>query len=271
MSKDSLRLEDLDQSAKVKDKETYETELKLLQQQMQSYQRAIYQQKKRVILAFEGCDAAGKGGAIRRLTEKLDPRGFVVHPIGPPSPDEHGRHYLYRFWRRLPAPGHIAIFDRTWYGRVLVEKVEELIPKATVKRAYDEINEFERQLTDDGVLIVKQYLHISDEEQLERFAARLQDRHKRWKISADDVRNRKNYGAYVDAANKLLEKTSEKHARWQLVAGHYKWHARLEVLRNVVDALKHHVDLEAPKEDLERVTQIAIELGLNKILPLKVD
>src|SRR5262245_50449560 len=129
-----------------------------LEIRMLEIQQAYHRQGQRAILAFEGTDAAGKGGTIKRLVEKLDPRGIKVWPIGPPSADEHGRHYLYRFWARLPEPGTIAIFDRSWYGRVLVERIDGLTPKPAWKRAYREINEFERMLTDDGVRVVKLFL-----------------------------------------------------------------------------------------------------------------
>jgi PPK2 family polyphosphate:nucleotide phosphotransferase len=265
------RIEDLDLKSKVAKEFDYKRELDNLQDLMVRIQGAVFQQQRRVLLVFEGCDAAGKGGAIRRLTEKLDPRGFVVHPIGPPRPDEQGRHYLYRFWRRLPKPGHIAIFDRSWYGRVLVERVEKLAPKDALKRAYDEINAFERMLTDDGALIIKLYVHISSDEQLARFAERIRDPYKRWKISDDDVRNRENWPAYAKAADKMFEKTSTDAAPWHLVAGDHKWHARLEVLRIVTDVLKSHLDLSLPMTDMDKLSEITRRLGLEDLLPLASD
>src|SRR5882672_5475355 len=185
MSK-KIRLDHLAEPAPFADKAAYERKLAKLQLKMLSIQQTYFHENRRAVIAFEGWDAAGKGGAIRRLTEKLDPRGFHVWPIGPPTPEEQGRHYLYRFWNKLPERGQLAIFDRTWYGRVLVERVERLIKKPVWKRAYDEINEFERMLIDDGVRVVKIFLHITPDEQLRRFAERLNNPYKRWKLTDSD-------------------------------------------------------------------------------------
>ena len=158
-----------------------------LQLEMLRIQQGVWHQKKRAIVVFEGFDAAGKGGAIQRLTEKLDPRGFQVHPIGPPNPGEQQKHWLYRFWKCLPATGTLAIFDRSWYGRVLVERVEHLIGKPQWKRAYHEIREFERMLTDDGIDLIKVFIAISKAEQLRRFEKRLEDPYKLWKLTMADI------------------------------------------------------------------------------------
>src|SRR5262249_29987963 len=147
-----------------------------------------------------GFDAAGKGGAIRRLVEKLDPRGFKVHPIGPPEAVEQQIHYLYRFWTRLPKPGTIAIFDRTWYGRVLVEKVEKLAARKRCEQAYEEIVNFEKTLVQDGISLIKIFLAISKKEQLKRFEDRLNDPYKEWKLTKDDVEDRRRWDKYVKAA-----------------------------------------------------------------------
>ena len=185
-------------------KAEYAAELAALQLKMLRIQAAYRAQGRRAILAFEGSDAAGKGGTIRRMTALLDPRGLHVHAVGAPTPQEQGRHYLYRFWRDLPVPGHIAIFDRSWYGRVLVERVEGYCDEAAWARAYAEINAFEQQLVDDGAALVKVLLCISKGEQLERFADRLQSPVKRWKFTRDDLRNRKRWDDYVRAFDDMV-------------------------------------------------------------------
>jgi polyphosphate kinase 2 (PPK2 family) len=201
-------------------------------------QQAIYLRGRRVIVALEGFDAAGKGGTIRRLTEGLDPRGLRVYPIGPPEPDEQRTHWLYRFWRRLPHPGTLAVFDRTWYGRVLVERVDRLIEKPLWRRAYREINEFERELAIDGVTFIKIFLAISKDEQLRRFRDRAKDPYKGWKLTDDDLRARAAWDRYVEAVDDLLKKTSKKRSPWHLVAADDKPHARRQVLEIVTDALQ---------------------------------
>jgi polyphosphate kinase 2 (PPK2 family) len=208
-------------------------EIKKLQLKILRIQQGTFFSKRRVIVAFEGVDAAGKGGAIRRLTENLDPRSFQVHPIGAPDPVDQGKHYLYRFWTRLPATGMMAIFDRTWYGRVLVERVEKLIPPPTWRRAYAEINQFEKLLTDDGVKLIKICLKISKKEQLRRFEDRLQDPYKQWKITADDIRNRSKWGLYRRAYDDLFRETSTYHCPWHVVESDDKDEARRRVLEIV--------------------------------------
>jgi polyphosphate kinase 2 (PPK2 family) len=226
----------------VASKKAYEARLERLQRRMLLAQQGIFHARGRAIVAIEGFDAAGKGGAIRRLTEAVDPRGVHVVPIGPPTADEQGRHWLYRFWRELPTPGTITVFDRTWYGRVLVERVEKLAEKAAWKRAYREINEFERALADDGVDLVKIFLGVSKEEQLRRFEQRLKDPYKQWKIGDADVRARRRWDDYVEAVDDAFARTDTARARWHLVAADRKWHARLEVLRIVTERLARHVE-----------------------------
>jgi polyphosphate kinase 2 (PPK2 family) len=190
-----------------------------------------------VVVAFEGWDAAGKGGAIKRLTEKLDPRGYAVHPIGAPNDEEKKRHYLWRFWTLMPDRGRWAIFDRTWYGRVLVERVEGFAKKKAWQRAYREINEFERQLVDDGVVLVKVFLAITKHEQKKRFEERENDPYKRWKIGPEDWRNREHWDEYVEAAEQMFGETSTPYAPWKVIGADRKWHARIEVLRHVLARL----------------------------------
>jgi polyphosphate kinase 2 (PPK2 family) len=226
----------------VSSKRVYERRLEELQRRMLLIQQGLFHSGQRAIIAVEGFDAAGKGGVIRRLTEAVDPRGVKVVPIGPPSADEQGRHWLYRFWRELPLPGTVTVFDRTWYGRVLVERVDRLARKAEWKRAYREINEFERMLVDDGIDLVKVFLGISKAEQLRRFEERLRDSYKQWKLRESDVRARKEWDDYVESVDDALARTDTPRARWHLVAAEHKWYARLQVLRIVPGKLARHAE-----------------------------
>lgn len=235
-----LRLEDVDLDAKevdLDDDAKYEKELEKLQRKLALLQIARHHDGKKAIIVIEGWDAAGKGGAIKRLTEKLDPRGVNVYPIGAPNEEERGKHYLWRFIRLLPEPGDIAIYDRSWYGRVCVERVEGYCKKPEWKRAYQEINEFERWMVDDGCPVIKLFVHISKKEQLERFEDRAKDALKKWKLGPDDWRNRKKWDEYVEAYDDMFEKTSTDYAPWTIVEGDDKQFARLKVLRTVVAAL----------------------------------
>lgn len=213
-------------------------EIEKLQLKMLRIQQGIWHKKARVIIVFEGFDAAGKGGAIRKLTEMLDPRGFKVHPIGPPTAEEQGKHWLYRFWSLLPSPGTIAIFDRSWYGRVLVERVEELTDKAHWKRAYSEINQFEEMLRNDGIDIVKIFLAITKDEQLVRFEERLSDPYKQWKLSADDIKARKKWNCYVEAVEEIFRKNHSETCPWNIIPAAHKQYARKETRRIVTSELK---------------------------------
>ncbi len=218
-------------------KEKLEKEIEELQLRVVRIQQGLWHNKKRAIIMFEGFDAAGKGGAIRSLTENLDPRGFKVHPVGPPTEDEKSKHWLYRFWRDLPSQGSLAIFDRSWYGRVLVEKVEALTPKERLHAAFGEINEFEKLLVDDGITVIKIFLAISKDEQLERFEERLKDPYKHWKISMDDIKARKKWKDYVHCMDQIFEKTHTKKCPWHLISADSKHHARREVLKIVIKEL----------------------------------
>lgn len=223
--------------------EEYQERLADAQLRLLYLQRQIHQQKRRAILLFEGWDAAGKGGAIRRITERLDPRGFNVHPIGAPDAHELTRSYLYRFWTRLPESGQIAIFDRSWYGRVLVERVEELASKKEWKRAYEEINGFERLLVNEGVPIVKFFLHISHDEQRKRFEDRQKDPFKHWKITEEDWRNRNRWDEYEAATEDMLEKTDTKEAPWHVIAAEQKRFARVQVAEVALKELSKRLEL----------------------------
>jgi polyphosphate kinase 2 (PPK2 family) len=192
-------------------------------------------------MVFEGWDAAGKGGVIKRVTEKLDPRGYVVYPIAAPQGEDATRHYLYRFWRRLPETGQIAIFDRSWYGRVMVERVESFCREEDWRRAYREINQFERQLVDFGTILFKFWIHISEDEQLRRFESRAVDPLRNWKLTDEDWRNREKWDAYGQVVNEMLLRTSTVTAPWTIVEGNSKLHARIKVLETLVDKLSQEL------------------------------
>jgi polyphosphate kinase 2 (PPK2 family) len=220
------------------DQKTYERDLTKLQAKMHLLGLEVYRQQRPVVLIFEGWDAAGKGGTIKRITEKLDPRSYVVHTIAAPAGDDKSHHYLYRFWRRLPARGTIAIFDRSWYGRVLVERIEGFAREDEWQRAYAEINEFERQLIEFGTIVCKFWLHISPEEQLRRFEERQNVPYKAWKLTDEDWRNREKWPRYEQAADEMLLRTSTPAAPWTVVESEDKHFARVKVLRTVVRRLE---------------------------------
>jgi polyphosphate kinase 2 (PPK2 family) len=220
----------------------YERRADPLQNKLHLLAYKVYTQKRPVVIVFEGWDAAGKGGAIKRLTARMDPRGYVVWPISAPQGDDKDRHYLYRFWRRLPEAGQIAIFDRSWYGRVLVERVEGFAPLETWKRAYSEINQFERQLLDYGMIILKFWLQISQAEQLRRFKEREHTDYKSWKLTDEDWRNRGKWEDYEAAVEDMLLKTSTFGAPWTIVEANDKRYARIKVLQTVTDTLKQELD-----------------------------
>lgn len=244
-----IRLGRLDMNADVKNRKTYEARLAKLQTRMLSIQQAYYRGGRRGIVVVEGWDAAGKGGMIHRMVELLDPRGVHVWPIAAPDPLEQARHYLYRFWTKLPEPGRLAVFDRSWYGRVLVERVEGLADKAAWRRAYEEIRDFEAMLIADGVRIVKIFLHISPEEQLRRFAERLDNPFKRWKLTPADIQSHLLHDRYVAAADEMFDRTSTRDAPWFAIPANHKWHARLAAIENVADVLAKGVDLHPPPVD----------------------
>ena len=190
------------------------------------------------VLAFEGWDAGGKGGIIRRLTQAMAARDYAVHPTAAPTEEERAHHYLWRFWRELPGAGRMAIFDRSWYGRVLVERVEGFASAAQWRRAYSEIADFEDQLLESGVVLLKFWLHIDPDEQLRRFQAREETPYKKHKITRDDFRNRERWGDYLAAVDEMVERTHTRQAPWILVPANDKRWARIEVLRAVCRALE---------------------------------
>jgi len=254
-------LETVDLTLKL-DREEYVRQVTRWQIQLRELGYQVYMQKRPVILVFEGWDAAGKGGVIKRITEKLDPRGYVVYPISAPHGEDKTRHYLYRFWRRLPERGQIAIFDRSWYGRVLVERVEGFATEAEWQRAYKEINAFERQLRDFGTILAKFWIHVSRQEQLRRFEERKATGYKAWKLTDEDWRNREKWGAYEEAVEEMLVKTSTTVAPWCLVEGNDKYWARTKVLSKLVEILAAELDYE-PADPLRRKK----EKGRKKLQP----
>lgn len=219
-------------------KEEYKEKLKKLQKKMEILHGELYRRRIPVVLGFEGWDAGGKGGAIKRLTEKMDPRGFVVNPTASPNDIEKAHHYLWRFWRAMPKDGHIAIFDRTWYGRVMVERIEGFCTKQEWQRAYKEINDMEKDLADAGAIVIKFWMQIDKDEQERRFTARQQNPEKQWKITDEDWRNREKWDQYEDAVNEMLLRTSTEYAPWVVVEGNCKYYARIKVLETVVDAIE---------------------------------
>ncbi len=191
-----------------------------------------------VLVLFEGWDASGKGGAIKRLVAPIDPRHVRVAQFAAPTPDEKRHHFLWRFWPKLPGWGGMAIFDRSWYGRVLVERVEGYATRDQWTRAYDEINNFERSLTDEGTILVKIFMHISAEEQLNRFKRRQQDPLKSWKLTDEDWRNRDKRPAYVDAIEDMLARNDQPKLLWSLIAAESKRYARVRVVETVNERIE---------------------------------
>jgi len=223
-------------------KPDYKKKLQKCQARLNQLHRNALKKKVSTILLFEGPDAAGKGGAIRRITAALDARHYQVIPIAAPTDEERAHHYLWRFWRHLSRAGRINIFDRSWYGRVLVERVEGFASEAEWKRAFAEINEFEEQLTDHGILLLKYWVHITKDEQLDRFKAREQIPHKRWKLTEEDWRNREKWDDYEWAVNDVVEHTSTHSAPWVLVEGNDKRFSRIKVISTFCDRLEAMLD-----------------------------
>jgi polyphosphate kinase 2 (PPK2 family) len=237
-------------------KEEYVHDLIRYQLQLQSLAYQLYVQKRPLVIVYEGWDAGGKGGNIKRITEKLDPRGYQVYPIAAPAGEDKTHHYLYRFWRRLKPPDEkqILIFDRSWYGRVMVERLEGFCTEEEWKRAYREINEFERQLVDFGTILVKFWIHISQGEQLSRFELRQETPYKAWKLTDEDWRNRQKWDLYEKAINDMILKTSTLTAPWTIVEGNCKWYARVKALRTLVEALSEELDY-VPTDPMAQTAQ----------------
>lgn len=234
-------LDTVDLAKRAPEGETKST-MELLQARLNRLSRRALKWKVPLILVFEGWDAAGKGGAIRRITQALDARYYRVIPVAAPTDEELARHYMWRFWRSLPAAGHTAIFDRSWYGRVLVERVEGYCREEEWRRAYHEINEFEELLYNRGAAIAKFWLHIDKEEQARRFAEREKTPYKRFKITAEDYRNRDAWPYYEDAVHEMVQRCSTEYAPWTLVEANHKPYARIKVLETCCDRLEAAIE-----------------------------
>ncbi len=230
-------LSKLDMSQKLPRAE-YERQVDKLQDRLRELEHLIYTKRIPVVICYEGCDAAGKGGNIKRLVGNLDPRGFEVIPIAAPTKEELAHHYLWRFANCIPKAGHITIFDRTWYGRVMVERIEGFCEPSAWQRAYREINEFEAHLAGYGTVIVKFWLHIDQNEQLRRFKERQRLKWKQWKLTDEDWRNRKKWPQYEAAINDMLASTSTSYAPWTIIEANDKLFARIKALRTVVRAIE---------------------------------
>jgi AMP-polyphosphate phosphotransferase len=242
-------LEKIDLNKKLSNQE-YTKELNPLQMQLLALEHELYLKQRCLIVVFEGWDAAGKGGGIKRLTERLDSRGYEVYPIAAPAGEDKTHHYLWRFWRRLKPPSEkqVQIFDRSWYGRVMVERVEGFCSEEAWKRAYREINDFEGQLVSSGFIMAKFWLQISQEEQLARFKEREANPTKSWKLTPEDWRNRDKWPQYNQALSDMLLKNSTLIAPWTVVEANDKYYARIKILRTLVDLLSHELNVKLPEE-----------------------
>lgn len=227
-------------------KETYERELEKYQSRLKELQIKLVLNRTPMVITFEGSDAAGKGGAIRRIIAGLDPRGCYVVPISAPTGAERTHNYMWRFWKEMPSKGQIAIFDRTWYGRVLVERVEKFATEQEWSRAYSEINELESLLVHDNVILVKFWLQIDKDEQLRRFEERANNPLKSWKITDEDWRNREKWDEYALAVRDMLVETSTSYAPWTIVEATCKYYARIKVLKTIVNAIEEKLSTVIP-------------------------
>lgn len=216
----------------------YKKQLSFYQEKIRNLVYKMYEKRKAVIIAYEGWDAAGKGGNIKRISQRLDPRGYEVIPIAAPSKEELSYHYLWRFWNNIPKDGHVAIFDRTWYGRVLVERIEGFCSEEDWNRAFKEINDMEFNITNHETLIIKFWLQIDKNEQLNRFNMRMDNPLKRYKITDEDWRNREKWDIYERATNDMLAKTSTEYAPWVIIESNNKKYARIKALKYVVEKLE---------------------------------
>lgn len=234
---ETAHLSSVDLSADI-EKKDYKKELFEYQEKLSRIHNRLYLKKQPVAVVFEGWDAAGKGGAIKRLTQAFDPRGYRVVSTPAPTPDELAHHYLWRFWNNIPKTGHIAIFDRSWYGRLMVEPIEGFCNSEEYERAFNEINNFEKHLTNSGMKIIKFFIHISPDEQLKRFYDRKNNPLKAWKLTDEDFRNREKWDEYVYAIERMIENTSTPYAPWHIIAGDSKKYARIEVQKTVINELK---------------------------------
>lgn len=237
---------------KTLNRDEYKEKLDKFQTKIEKLHSELYRLRIPVVLCFEGWDAAGKGGAIKRLTSHLDPRGYKVCPTPAPNDVEKVHHYLWRFWNNVPKDGHIAIYDRTWYGRVMVERIEGFCSEDDWRRAYQEINDFESHLVHHGAVVLKFWIDIDKDEQERRFNDRMKNPEKQWKITDEDWRNREKWDQYEEAVNEMIERTSTEQAPWIIVEGNSKYYARVKVLKTVVKALEDKIkEVEKTKKEYE--------------------
>jgi polyphosphate kinase 2 (PPK2 family) len=238
----------------------YEADLAAVQKRLAHIQVAHICNNRRSVVMFEGWDAAGKGGIIQRLTSEWDPRYYDVWPIAAPTHEEKARHFLWRFWKSLPMDGDIGVFDRSWYGRVLVERVEGYATEAEWRRGYDEINEFEAQQVDAGTAIIKLFIHVTQAEQDKRLRDRLEHPWKRWKTGPDDYRNRAKRPEYLEAMAEMFKRTDTRWGPWIVIDGNDKQSARIAALTAIADALEAHVPMDPPPIDpeLEKIARAAL-------------
>lgn len=259
------KLADADLSKRLA-KHEYFSQLAELQAQLTLIQQAFLFHGIKGVLVFEGWDAAGKGGTIRRISQALDPRSFKVWPIGAPRNYYLNRHYLLRFWERLPPDGAISAFDRSWYGRVLVERLEKFTPEERWRAAYREINDFERMLVDDGTRLVKLFFHISPDEQMKRFSERLRNPLKRWKLTYEDFRNRERWADAEVAVEEMLSRTSTETAPWYVIPANNKKYARIKAMRAIVDVFSKDMDLNPQHLDQRTLDAASQALELDRAL-----
>ena len=239
----------------------YAETLLALQERLARIQSAHITGKHTTIILLEGWDAAGKGGIIQRLCAEWDPRYFEVWPIAAPNDEERNRHFLWRFWKRLPAKGDIAVFDRSWYGRVAVERVEGFATEAEWRRGYDEINEFEAGLTSNGTTLIKLFIHVTQEEQDKRLAKRLDDPWKRWKTGKDDYRNRARRADYLSAYADMFDQTDTRWAPWTVIDANHKKTGRIKALTHIAETLEARVSMTPPERDPEVVALAQAAFG----------
>ena len=238
---DMPKLSETELDGKVISPERYPELLKKYQKKLSDMHNILYKKGIPLILCFEGWDAAGKGGAIKRISSALDPRGYEAIPVSAPDKTELAHHYLWRFWNRIPKNGHIAIFDRTWYGRVMVEKIEGFTEKSRCDAAFSEINEFEHELTESGAVIIKFWLQIDKDEQLRRFTERQNTPEKQWKITDEDWRNRDKWDEYEIAVDEMLQRTSTTFAPWHIIEANSKLYARLKIINIITKTVQDHI------------------------------
>ena len=259
---------DLDKSI---EKAAYDKSFKSLRDKLGDLQHACFDAKIPVAVVFEGWDAAGKGDSIEKLVGRLDPRGYKVHPTYAPLEEEALRPFLWRFWTRIPGRGEMGIFDRSWYGRVLVERVDELITRQQWQSAYNEISQFERMLTDDGMVIVKFWLHISEKEQKKRYKAIEKSKYDAWRVTEKDWETHKQYDDYLEAAEEMLERTSTAYAPWTIVEANDKHYRRIKIFKTLADAMQSALNAKAEAQKPVKTARASVTVPALKEMQTILD